>query len=135
MNDPKVGKVGKSVRYGQEECTKNEQDAMLTGAGEEDELIRCFDGITGKELPWQAVKVAREKELVYLRELGVHEKVDERAAVAKYSVTPVDTKCVDTYKAFEGGADANPFTNCCQRVQKWGQARIVCGNPSSRWTL
>ena len=34
---------------------------------------------------------------MYLRELGVYEKVDERAAVAKYNVTPVDTD-----KAFEG---------------------------------
>ena len=48
------------------------------------------------------MKQAREKELKYLRELGVHEKVDEHAAVAKYNVTPVDTKWVDTDKAFEG---------------------------------
>ena len=52
----------------------------------------CFDDITGKELLWWAVKEPREKELKYLRELGVYEKVDERAAVAKYNVTPVDTK-------------------------------------------
>ena len=81
-NDPKVGQVGKQVRFGQEECKKPEQDAMLAGAGEEDEFIRCFDDITGKELHWQAVKEAREKELKYLRELGVYEEVDERAAVA-----------------------------------------------------
>ena len=36
-----------------------------------------------------------EKELKYLRELGVYEKVDERTAVAKYNVTPVGTKWVD----------------------------------------
>ena len=47
---------------------------MLAGAGEEDEFIKCFDDITGKELFWQAVKEAREKELKYLRELGVCEK-------------------------------------------------------------
>ena len=40
---------------------KPEQDAMLAGAGDEDEFVRCFDDITGKELPWQAVKEAREK--------------------------------------------------------------------------
>ena len=44
------------------------------------------------------MKEARAQEQKYLRELGVYEKVDERAAVAKY-VTPVDTKCVDTDKA------------------------------------
>ena len=86
----------------QAECMKPEQDAMLAEAGEEHEFIKCFDDITGKELLWQAVKEAREKELKYLREFGVFEKVDERAAVAKYSVTPFDTKWVDTDKAFEG---------------------------------
>ena len=48
----------------------------------------------------------------------------ERAAVAKYNVTPVDTKWVDTDKAFERRADANPFTNCCQRVSKVGTGQI-----------
>ena len=94
-------KVGNLVRFRQEKYKKPEQDAMLAGAGEEDEIIKCFDDITGKELLWQAVKEAGEKELKYLRELGVYEKVDERAAVAKYNVTPVDTKWVDTDKAFE----------------------------------
>ena len=47
---------------------KIEQDAMLADAGEEDEFNKCFDDITGKELPWQAAKQAREKELKYLRE-------------------------------------------------------------------
>ena len=72
MNDPNVGKVWKSVRVGQEVYTKLEEDAMLAGAGEEDDFIKCFDDITGKELPWK-----------FLRELGVYEKVDEGAAVAK----------------------------------------------------
>ena len=36
---------------------------MLAGAGEEDKFIKCCDDITGKELPWQAVKEARETEL------------------------------------------------------------------------
>ena len=91
---------------------------MLAGAGDEDEFFKCFDDMTGKELPWQGVKETREKELKYLRELGENEKVDERAAVAKYNVTPVDTKWVDTDKALREGADATPFTNYCQRVQK-----------------
>ena len=56
---------------GQETYKKPDQDAMLAGAGEEDEFIKCFDDVTGKELPWQAVKQAREKELKCLRELGV----------------------------------------------------------------
>ena len=51
MNEPKLGKVCRSKRFGQEEYTKSEQDAMLAEAGEEHEFIKCFDGITGKELP------------------------------------------------------------------------------------
>ena len=38
-----------------------EQGAMLAEAGEEDDFIKCFDDITGKEVPWQGVKGAREK--------------------------------------------------------------------------
>ena len=101
MNEPQVGKVWKSVKFGQEEYTKPEEDAMLARVGEESLLLKCFDDITGKELPWQAVKQAREKELKYLRELGVYEEANERTAVSKYNVTPVDTKWVDTGKAFE----------------------------------
>ena len=47
---------------------------MLAEAGEEDGFIKCFDDITGKELPWQAVKEARETELRHLREFGVCER-------------------------------------------------------------
>ena len=39
-------------------------------------------------LPWHAVRKARELELKYLRDLGVFEKVDEKEAVAKYGITP-----------------------------------------------
>ena len=119
MKELKVGKVGRSAIFGQEVYTKPAQAAMLAEAGEVDEFIKCFDDITGKELPWQAVKEAREKELTYLRERGVYGKVDERTGVAKYNVTPVDTKWVDTDKAFEGKPMLIRFTNCCQRVQKW----------------
>ena len=38
MDGPKVGQVGKSVRFGQEEYTKPEKDGMLAGAGEEEVL-------------------------------------------------------------------------------------------------
>ena len=74
MNEPKVGKVKRWVRFGQEEYTKLGPDAMLAEADEEDELIKCFDDITGKELLWQAVKQAPEKELKHLHELGFFKK-------------------------------------------------------------
>ena len=102
MNESKVEKVGRSARFRQQERIKLEQDAMLAEAGEENELIKRSDDIIGEELPWQAVKEAREKVLKYLRELGVYEKVDERTAVAKYNDTSVDTKRVGSDKTFEG---------------------------------
>ena len=56
------------------------------------------------------------------------DKVDEHAAVAKYNVTPIDTKWVGTDTAFqEEPLHIHPFTTCCRRVQQWGQARLVCG--------
>ena len=68
---------------------------------EEEEDVTCFDDITDKVLPWHAVRKARELELKYLRDLGVYERTDENEAVGKYGTTPVDTKWVDTDKAFE----------------------------------
>ena len=60
-----------------------------------------MDDITGKELSWSGVRQAREQELKSLRDLGVYEKVEECEAIAKYQVSPVDTKCIDANKAFE----------------------------------
>ena len=59
VNDPKIGNVWKSVKIGQEEYKKPEQDAMPAGASEEDKIIKCFGDIIGKELLWQTVKQAR----------------------------------------------------------------------------
>ena len=54
-----------------------ERHAMLADVEQEQEQdVICFDDITGKELPWHAVRRARELELKYLRDLGVYEKVD-----------------------------------------------------------
>ena len=76
---------------------KLQQDAMLAEAGDEDEFGQVlrrhhWNDITGKELPWQAAKHSRVQELKYLRELCVCEEVDECGTVAKYNITPVDTK-------------------------------------------
>ena len=97
----------------------HEKHTMLADVGEEQEQdVICLEDITGKELAWHAVREARELELKYLRALGVYEKVDEKEAVEKYGITPVDTKWVDPDKAFEGEANANLVTNVCERVQK-----------------
>ena len=94
IGDPKVGKVGNTVRFGQVEYTKPEQDAMLAGAGEEDKFIKCSDDITGKGSALAGCETSTR------RELGVYEKVDERTAVAKYNVTPIDIKWINIVTAF-----------------------------------
>ena len=100
-DEPKVGKVGRSARFGQEQNMKPGQDAIPAEAGEEHEFSKCFDDITGKKLSWHAANEARAKELKFLRELGVYEKVDEHEAVGKYNVTQVNTECVNTVRGFE----------------------------------
>ena len=69
MTESKVGKVGRSARFGQVACMKHEQDAMLAEASEEHEFIKCFDDITGKDLLWQAVKQARDVNLACTKRL------------------------------------------------------------------
>ena len=76
--------------------------ALLADVEEEEQDVICFDDITGKELPWHAVRKARELELKYLRDLGVYVKIDLNEAVVENGITPVDTQWVDTDKAFEG---------------------------------
>ena len=66
-----------------------ERHAMLAEMEEEYQDVVCVDDIT-------------EKELKFLLELRVYEKVDEREAIAQYQLTPVDTKKIDTEKAFKG---------------------------------
>ena len=95
---------------------------MLADVGEEQEQdVICFDDITGKELPRHAVREARELELKYLRDLGVYEKVDEKEAVEKYGTTPVDTKWVDTDKAFEGEPLQIRSRKCVREFKSDGQ--------------
>ena len=72
-----------------------EKHAILAEIEKEEQDVVCIDDVTSKELPWHAVRKAREQELKYLRDLGVYEE-DEREAIAHYEVTPVDTKWIDT---------------------------------------
>ena len=98
--------------------SSQERHAMLAAMEEENPDVVCIDDVAGKELPWHAVRKAREQDLKYLRDLGVYEKIDEREATARYQVTPVDTKWIDTDKAFEGEAHANQVKTCCERIQE-----------------
>ena len=95
-------KLCKSIMKGFAKRSR-EEPAMLADVKEgKEQNVICFDDITGKELPWHAVRKAREQELKYLHDLGVYEQADEKEAVAKYGITPLDTKWIDTDKAFEG---------------------------------
>ena len=99
----------------------HERHTILADVEEEQEqdVIR-IDDITGKELPWHAVRKARELELKYLRDLGVYEKVDEKEVVAKYGITPLDTKWVDTDEPFE----VSPCRSYHESVRESSKAMI-----------
>ena len=84
-----------------QDAIERERHVMLAEMGEENQSVVCIDDITKKELPWHAVRKAREQELKFLRDLNVSKKVDEREATAKYQFTPTDTMWIDTDKAFE----------------------------------
>ena len=89
---PKQEKLCKSILKGLAR-RKREKHALLVDVEERrEQYVICIDDITGKELPWHAVRKARELELKYWRDLGVYEKVNEKEAVANYEITPVDTK-------------------------------------------
>ena len=68
-----------------------EQHAILAEV-EEERDVKCFDDITDRELPWHAVRKAREQELKYPRDFGVYEKVDESEAIARYLITNCCTR-------------------------------------------
>ena len=136
MDGVKFGKVGKVQnckidkemrRRSEEKLCKSilkglakrsrEKHAMLADVEEgQEQGVICIDDITGKEPPWHAVRKAREQELKYLRDLGVYEKVDEKEAVAKYGITSVETKWIDTDKAFEGEPMQIRSRYVCERV-------------------
>ena len=107
-----------------------ERHAMLADVEEEQEqdVICCYD-ITGKELPWHAVRKALELELKYVRDLGVCEKVDEKEAVAKYGITPVDAKWVDTDKAFEEEPMQIRSRMCAREFESDDRPDLYAGTP------
>ena len=108
----------------------HEKHTMLADVREEQEQdIMCFDDITGKELPWHAVREARELDSKYLRDLGVYEKVDEREAVVKYGITPVDTKCVDTHKSFEVEPMQIRSRMCAREFKSDDRPDLCAGTP------
>ena len=69
--------------------------------------------------------------LKYLRDLGVYEKVDEKEAVEKYGVTPVDTKWVDTDKAFEEEPMQIRSRMCAREFKSDDRPDLYAGTPLS----
>ena len=67
----------------------------------DDNIIKCFDDITGKEPRWQAVKQAWEQELKYPREIGVYEKAENTQLWPSTTSPPSTQKWIDTDTAFE----------------------------------
>ena len=122
-------KLCKSILKGLAKRSR-ENHAMLADVeeGQEQDVI-CIDDITGKELPRHAVRKARELELKYLRDLGVYEKVDEKEAVAKYGITPVDTKWIDTDKAFEGEPMQIRSRMCAREFKSDDRPDLYAGTP------
>ena len=94
------GRFCKSIMKGVSR-RKRQRHAMFAEMEEENQDVVCVDNITGKDLPWHALRKARAPELKFLRDFRVHEKVDEREAIAQYQLTLFDTTWTDTDKAFE----------------------------------
>ena len=147
MDEVKFGKVEKlgNSKIDDETCRRSEEKlyrsimrglikrnyekhAMLAEM-EEDQDTVCFDDVTGKELPWSEVRKARELELKYLRDLGVYEKVDEREAIEKYGVNPIDTKWIDTDKAFEGEPMQIRSRKCAREFKSDDRPDLYAGTP------
>ena len=126
MDGVKIGKVGQSEIFKFDEERKDQDEEKLcksiitsrSSNASQDAIVRntrywqrlkkkttivrdTIDDITDKELPRHEVRQTREQELKDLCDLGVYEKVEEREAIAQYQITPVDTKWIDTNKAFE----------------------------------
>ena len=151
MNGVKFGKVRKWVnskideetyRRSEEQLCRSimkgmtkrncEKHAMLADMeekqGQERDVV-CFDDVTDKELPWSAVRKARELELKYLRDLGVYEKVDEKEAIERYGITPIDTKWIDTDKAFEGEPMQIRSRICAREFKSDDRPDLYAGTP------
>ena len=63
--------------------------------------------------------------------LGVYEKADEEEAVEKYGITPVETKWVDTDKAFEGEPMQVRSRMCARDFKSDDRPDVHAGTPPS----
>ena len=115
MDDEKIVQVNPKKRFARR---NREKHAILAEVGKEEQHVIHID-----DVKWHETRRAREQELKYLRDFGVYEEVDEREAIAHYQVTPVDTKWIDTNKAFEEEPMQIRFSSRRKRIQIRRQAR------------
>ena len=120
MDGVKFGKVGKSENSQTGESRKNQDEeklckSIITGQArhnrekhmtlaheEEVQHVLCIDDVTSKELPWHGVRKDHENDFFFLRDFAECLRNSANVeAIAQYQVTPVDTKWIDTNKAFE----------------------------------
>ena len=59
---------------------------------EQEQDVICFDDITGKDLPWHAVRKARELELECLRDLECMRKLMKKRPWRSTESPPADSK-------------------------------------------
>ena len=59
----------------------------------------------------------------------MYEKADEKEAVARYGITPVDTKWVDTDKAFEGEPMQIRSRMCASEFKSDDRPDLYAGTP------
>ena len=59
----------------------------------------------------------------------MYEKVDEKEAVEKYGITPVDTKWVDTEKAFDGEPVQIRSRMCARQYKSDDRPNLHAGTP------
>ena len=60
---------------------------------------------------------------------GVYEKIDEKEAVTKYGITPMDTKWIDTENAFEGEPMQIRSRKCAREFKSDDRPDFYAGTP------
>ena len=119
MNGSKVGKFGKI------DGKQNLKSIVMNGvkSGKVGKLENCKsdEGM----LSQSEERLCRS----IIKGLVVYEKVEEKEAVEKYGVTPVDTKWVDTEKAFEGKPMQIRSRMCAREFKIDDRPDLYAGTP------
>ena len=86
-------------------CT---EDGGVNSVGEvgheEEEWLKYWDDISGRELPRELTRAARAEEIQGIKNMGVYEKVPREMCLAETGKPPIGTRWIDTDK----GDSTNP---------------------------